>query len=65
MGALLLKADNESKRILLQLAKKLGAVTLNINNEHYEDLALGYLIDVVKTRETIDRVSVMKKLRRK
>jgi len=65
MKAIVIKADNQNTKILRELAKKLGASVLNINEEQYEDLALGSLMDKVKTGETVSRESIMNKLVRK
>ena len=65
MSAIVIKSDNQSTKILNELAKKLGADVININEEQYEDLALGLMMDKSKTGETVSRESVMKKLERK
>jgi S-adenosylmethionine/arginine decarboxylase-like enzyme len=65
MSAIVIKADNQNTKILKELAKKLGADVLNINEEQYEDLALGLLIEKSKTGETVSRESIMKKLDKK
>jgi hypothetical protein len=65
MSAFVIKADNQNSKILRELAKKLGANVLSINEEQYEDLALGALMDRVKTGKTVSRESIMKKLDRK
>ena len=65
MSAIVIKADNQNTKILKDLAKKLGANVLNINEEQYEDLALGLLIEKSKTGETVSRESIMKKLDKK
>ena len=65
MRAIVIKADNQNTRILRELAKKLGANVLNINEEQYEDIALGALMDKVKTGKNVSRESIMKKLDRK
>lgn len=65
MSAIVIKTDNQNTKILKELAKKLGANVLNINEEQYEDLALGLLMDRSKTGETVSRDSIMKKLNKK
>ena len=65
MSAIVIKADNQSSRILKELAKKLGANVLNIKDNQYEDLSLGYLMDKVKTGKTVRRATIMKKLQGK
>lgn len=65
MRAIVIKADNQNTKILRELARKLGANVLNINEEQFEDLALGTIMDKVKTGKTVSRESIMKKLDRK
>jgi hypothetical protein len=65
MSALVIKADIQNSKILRELAKKLGANVLSINEEQYEDLALGSTLDKVKTGKSVSRESIMKKLDRK
>lgn len=62
MGAILIQADSKSKKILSSLAKKLGANVLTIKDDQFEDLALGSLMDVVKTNENVSRDEIMRKL---
>ena len=65
MSAIVIKADNQNTKILKELAKKLGADVININEEQYEDLALGLLMEKSKTGETVSHESIMNKLERK
>ena len=64
MGAILIQADSQSNKILSDLAKKLGANVLSIKDEQFEDLALGSLMNTVKTNENVSRELIMKKLRK-
>ena len=65
MGAIIIKADKKSNKILSDLAKKLGGNVMNLDDEQYEDFALGTLMDSVKTGETVSRESIMQKLNSK
>jgi len=65
MSAIIIKSDNQNTKILKELAKKLGADVISINEDLYEDLALGLLIDRSKTGENVSRDSIMKKLNEK
>lgn len=65
MSAIIIKADNQSNKILSELAKKLGANVMILKDEQYEDFVLGSLMDSVKTNETVSRESIMKKLKSK
>ena len=65
MGVIMIKADNESNRILLELAKKLGAEAVALSDDQAEDMLLGYAMDMEKTGELMDPAEVMQKLNRK
>jgi hypothetical protein len=64
MSAIIIKADIKSNKILSDLAKKLGGNVLSVNDEQFEDFALGTLMDNVKTNESVSRDLIMKKLRK-
>jgi hypothetical protein len=63
MSAIIIKADKQSSRILSELARKLGGKVLNLNDEQFEDFALGSLMDNVKTGENVSRETIMSKLK--
>jgi len=65
MGAIVIKADKKSNKILADLAKKLGGKVINLEDDQYEDFALGTAMDKLKTGETADHESIMTKLRGK
>ena len=65
MSALLIKTDLKNKKLLTELAKRLGGNVVTLTDEQFEDLALGALMDKVKTGETVSRDSVLKKLKRR
>ena len=63
MSAIVIKADSKSNKILKDLAKKLGANVLNMNDTQYEDFLLGSIINSEKTGEFVTRDEVIKKLK--
>jgi hypothetical protein len=65
MSAIIIKADNKNTKILKEFAKKLGADVLNINEELFEDLALGLLMDKSKTGKVVGRDTIFKQLDKK
>ncbi len=65
MGAIIIKADNKSNKILSDLARKLGGNAFNLSEDQYEDLLLGQLMDSQKTGDLISRESILKKLKTK
>lgn len=65
MGAILIKADKKSNKLLTDLAKKLGGNVINLADDQYEDFAIGSAMDSVKTGTTVDRESIIMKLKSK
>ena len=65
MGAIIIRADQKSSKLLKELAVQLGAVVTNVKDEHYEDFMLGTLMDSEKTREIVSREEIFKKLKEK
>ena len=61
MSAIVIKADSKSNKILKDLAKKLGANVLNMNDAQYEDFLLGFIINSEKTGEDVSKEEVIKK----
>jgi hypothetical protein len=55
----------EPELSLSELAKKLGGSVIDLNDDQYEDIALGNLMDNVKTNEIVDKETIMKKLKLK
>jgi hypothetical protein len=63
MGALVIKISKKNNLLISRLAKELGGKVISIDDEQFEDLALGNLMDNVKTGEIVSREIIMKKLR--
>lgn len=62
MGAIIIKADNQSNKILSDLARKLGGNVVALKDVQFEDFLLGSMMDSEKTGKTVSRESIMKKL---
>lgn len=65
MSAIIIKADKKSRKILAELAHKLGGSVVDLSNEQYEDFILGTMMDKVKTGKTVSRETIFKKLKTK
>lgn len=63
MSAILIKADRKSNKILSELAKKLGGEVIDMNDNQFEDLMLGTIMDRVKTGKTVSKSTIIKKLK--
>ena len=64
MGAIVIKADSKSSKILKELAEELGGNVTTISEEQYEDVLLGALMEKEKTGKNAPRASLFKKLAR-
>jgi hypothetical protein len=65
MSVILIKGESQSNKLLKELAKKLGASVLLLNDNQFEELALGALMDQEKTGELVSKDAVLKKLKGK
>jgi hypothetical protein len=64
MGAIVIKTGKKNIRMMLKLAKELGAEVLLITDEQFEDLAMGKQMDVAKTRGNVSKENILNKLKR-
>ncbi|HCS21886.1 MAG TPA: hypothetical protein DIW47_15235 [Bacteroidetes bacterium] len=65
MSTIVITTDNQSSRILKELAERLGASVMSLKDEQYEDLLLGAKMDAEKTGENVSRETIFKKLKKK
>jgi len=65
MGAIVIKADSRSQKLLKELAEKLGAEVTDIKDEQYEDFLLGQMMDAEKTGKPVSREKILKRLKSK
>ena len=59
-GAILIKVDNKSSKILKELAERLGGDVTTISEEQYEDVLLGTLMNKEKTGRNASRTAIIK-----
>ena len=62
MSAIIIKADSKSNKLLQDLAKRLGGDVF-FDDDQYEDILLGTLMDKENKGETLSREEIMKKLK--
>lgn len=63
MGAIVIKNDSKSLKLISELAKRLGSKVAKLNDEQLEDFTFGEMMKEAKTGETVSRESVMQKLK--
>lgn len=64
MGAVVIKIDKKNNRLISKLAKELGGNVISIDDEQYEDLVLGKLMEQEKTNDLVSRDEIIAKLRK-
>lgn len=62
MSTIVINTDHQNGKILKELAEKLGANVLKINDEQYEDLLLGMKMNDEKTGQLATREEIFSKL---
>ncbi|HKL39271.1 MAG TPA: hypothetical protein VJ894_01265 [Cryomorphaceae bacterium] len=62
MGAIVIKVDKKSQKILKDLADYMGAKIHTLSDDEYEDFLLGTIIRDEKTKKDVDRDSILKEL---
>lgn len=62
MGAIVIKNDSKSLKLISELAKRLGSKVANLNDEQFEDFTFGEMMKEAKTGDLVSRESVMQKL---
>lgn len=62
MENLLIKSSPSNSKLIKEYALKIGATVKKLNSDHLEDIALGELMDKVKTGEFIMKEEVMEYL---
>ena len=65
MGAIVIKSNSEENlKLLASLASKLGEKVKSIDDNDFDDFAFGILMKQSKTGKTVNRGTIMKKLRK-
>lgn len=65
MSAIIIKADEKSNKILMELAKRLGANVHSLKDSQYEDFVLGSMLLSEKSNVDVSREEVFKKFKKK
>ncbi len=62
MGAIVIKSDSKSLKLIAELAKRLGSKVAKLDDEQLEDFTFGEMMKEAKTGELVSRESVIQKL---
>ncbi|MGJ3236731.1 hypothetical protein [Marivirga sp.] len=63
MSTILIKSDDETSRMLSELAKKLGSKVFDLADEKHEDLALAIAMDSVETGKEVSEEKILNQLK--
>lgn len=64
MSAIMIKTDAKNYKFLFDLATKMGAEVIGLDNEQFEDFTLGKLIEKEKSNKTVSKNEVLKFLKK-
>ena len=63
MGAVVIKSDAKSLKLIIELVKRLGGDVVKLSDEQLEDFTFGEMLKEAKTGKTVSRETIMKKLK--
>ena len=63
MGAIVIKSDKKSLKLIIELVKRLGGDVVQLSDEELEDFTFGEMMKEAKTDKTVSRDTIMKKLK--
>ncbi len=62
MNTIVIQSDKKKSKLLANLAKELGGKVYDVSNDIIEDIALGELMNNIKTNESVSREQIFNKL---
>jgi len=62
MGAIVIKNDSKSLKLITELAKRLGSKVAKLDDEQFEDFTFGEMMKEAKTGELVSRETILQKL---
>ena len=63
MGAIVIKSDTKSLKLIMEIAQRMGGEVAKLNDEQLEDLTFGEMLKKAKTGRTVSRETIMQKLK--
>ena len=63
MGAIVVKSDAKSLKLIMEIAKRMGGEVTKLDNDQLEDFTFGEMMKEAKTGKTVSRDSIMQKLK--
>ena len=63
MGAIIIKSDSKSLKLISEIAKRMGSEVAKLDNEELEDFTFGEMLKEAKTGKTVSPDMIMQKLK--
>ena len=63
MGAIGIKSDAKSLKLITEIAKRMGGEVAKLDNDQLEDFTFGEMMKEVKTGKSANRENIMRKLK--
>lgn len=58
MGAIVIKSDAKSLKLIMEIAKRMGGVVAKLDNDQPEDFTFGEMMKEAKTGKTVSRETI-------
>ena len=59
MGAIVIKSDAKSLKLIMEIAKRMGGEVAKLDNKQLEDFTFGERMKEAKTGKTVSRETIM------
>jgi hypothetical protein len=65
MNTIVIQSDKKINKLIAKVAKELGGRVYDVSNDIMEDIALGNMMNCVKTNELVSRDFILDKINKK
>ena len=63
MGAIIIKSDAKSLKLIMEIAKRMGSQVAKLDDDQLEDFTFGEMLKEAKTGKLVSRETIMQKLK--
>lgn len=63
MGAIVIKSDSKSLKLIMEIAKRMGGQVAKLDDDQLEDFTFGEMMKEAKTGKLVSRETIMQKLK--
>lgn len=63
MGAIIIKSDAKSLKLIMEIAKRMGSQVAKLDDDQLEDFTFGEMLKEAKTGKLVSRETILQKLK--